>query len=156
MLWPAISSQSLQRSPATEVVPTFESVHKILWCDRSNDTFWAVVSHDANKFVFQHFTKRNLEILLNVDFGHIWECMGQTWTTFVGAIKTLIRNFNWNITCAMPYEYSHHAGHYPPPYPPHCFYWGTPCMDGWSVINNRVFYNLRVFSSSASEGTKHT
>lgn len=91
---PAISSQSLQGSPATEVVLTFESVHKILWCDRSNDTFWAVVSHDPNKFVFQHFTKRNLEILLNVDFGHIWECMGQTWTKFVGAQKTLIRNFN--------------------------------------------------------------
>ena len=92
MLRPAISSQSIQGSPATEVILTFESVHKILWCDRLNDTF---LGHSStNKFVFQHFTKRNLEILLNVDFGHIWECMGQTWTTFVGAIKTLIRNFN--------------------------------------------------------------
>lgn len=118
---------------------------------------WHFLGHSStNKFVFQHFTKRNLEILLNVDFGHIWECMGQTWTTFVGAIKTLIRNFNWNVSCAMPYEDSHHTSHCPPPHTPHCFYWVTLCMDGWSVINNRVFYNLRVFSSSASEGTKHT
>ena len=105
---------------------------------------------------FSAFYKKKVEILLNVDFSHIWECKGETWTTFVGAKKTLIRNFNWNVSCAMPCEDFHHTSHCPPPHPPHCFYWGTLCIDGWSVINNRVFYNLRVFSSSASEGTKHT
>ena len=159
MLWAGISSQSLQGSLASEVVLTFESVHKILCCDHSNDTFWAVVSHDTKNLFFSilQFSKEIWKfcwMLTLTTFGSAWP--GKTWTTFMGAKKTLIRNFNWNITCAMPYEYSHHAGHCPPPYPPHCFYWGTLCIDGWSVINNRVFYNLRVFSSSASEGTKHT
>ena len=119
---------------------------------------WHFLGHSStNKFVFQHFTKRNLEILLNVDFGHIWECMGQTWTRFVGAKKTLIRNFIfWNVSCVMPCEDSHHTSHCPPPHPPSLLLLGYTVY-GWVMsLITEFFYNLRVFSSSASEGTKHT
>ena len=80
------------------VVLTFESVDETLSCDRSNESYWAVLSCDTVfimlykvvltfesvtiqmkalcqyfhmvLFVFQHFTKWNLEILSKFDFGH--------------------------------------------------------------------------------------
>ena len=30
-----------------KVAPTFESVDEILWCDHSNESYWAVLSRDT-------------------------------------------------------------------------------------------------------------
>ena len=39
------------------MVVTFESVDEILWCDHSNKTLFALLSHSTLKFAFQHITK---------------------------------------------------------------------------------------------------
>ena len=36
-----------------KVVLTFESVDEILWCDHSNESYWAVLSSDAVYYAVQ-------------------------------------------------------------------------------------------------------
>ena len=54
-----------------KVVLTFESVDEFLWCDHSNETSFAVLSHGTSCFSVP--CKINLEILSYSDFGHLWE-----------------------------------------------------------------------------------
>ena len=56
-----------------KVVLTSESVDEILCCDHSNETLSAVLSYGTVLFIFQYFTKLNLEFVLNFDFRHPWE-----------------------------------------------------------------------------------
>ena len=51
------------------VVLTFESVDKILWCDRSNETSLTLLLQGTIRFsiFFQYFTKRNFGFFLNFD-----------------------------------------------------------------------------------------
>ena len=53
------------------VVLTFESVNKILWCDHSNKTSSAVLSHGT--ICFSIFYKMKLGFFFNFDFWHSWE-----------------------------------------------------------------------------------
>ena len=53
---------------SSEVSPlTFDSMDKILWCDHSNETSLAYLQ--IVLFVFQHYTRLNLEFWSNFDFG---------------------------------------------------------------------------------------
>ena len=52
------------------VVLTFESVDKILWCDHSNETSSAVLSH--GNICFSIFYKTNLDFIFN--FNHWNSC----------------------------------------------------------------------------------
>ena len=56
------------------VVPTFESVDEILWCDHSNETSLAVLLHGTTCFSIFH--KMKFGIFFKLDFGHSWECKG--------------------------------------------------------------------------------
>ena len=51
-----------------KVVLTSESVHKILWCDHSNETSLPVLLHGA--ICFATFYKNKLAILSKFDFAH--------------------------------------------------------------------------------------
>jgi len=51
-----------------KAVLTFKSVDEILWCDHSNETSSAVLSHGTICFV--GFGKLNLRFFLNFYFGH--------------------------------------------------------------------------------------
>ena len=68
------------------------SVNEIIWCDHSNETSSAVLSHgtlylvcSCNSgstlvvFVFQHSTKWNVEILLNFEHGYFWKQLSRDW-----------------------------------------------------------------------------
>ena len=54
-----------------KVVLTFESVDEILWCDHSNESYWAVLSCGTVYYAIQggsNFKK----IVLNFNFCHLW------------------------------------------------------------------------------------
>ena len=57
---------------SSKVVLTFESIDEILRRDHSNKMkpLWQFF-HEV-LFVFHYFTKRNLEILSDFNFGHFW------------------------------------------------------------------------------------
>ena len=63
---------------ASHVVLNFESADEILWCDHSNETSSAVVSHSAIRYsYYQHFKKVNLEMMSNIfNFCYFWELKG--------------------------------------------------------------------------------
>ena len=68
-----------------KVVLIFESLDKILWCDHSNETWSAVVSHGTICFV--GFEKVKFRIFLKI---LLWPLLG------VKGLNGLL-TFNWNI-----------------------------------------------------------
>ena len=55
---------------SSKVVLTFESIDEILQGDHSNEIKPLLQYFHEVLFAFHYFTKRNLEILLNFNFGH--------------------------------------------------------------------------------------
>ena len=53
-----------------KVVLTFESVDEIQWCDHSNDSSSAVLSHGTVYILV--FYRMKLRFVLNFDFRHSW------------------------------------------------------------------------------------
>ena len=58
------------------MVLNFESVDKILWWDHSNETSSIVLSHGTTVLIIEHFTERNLGLLMNFDFRQSLESKG--------------------------------------------------------------------------------
>ena len=52
-----------------KVILTSESVDEILWCDHSNETSSAVLSHGTIYIYFLY----KMKFVLNFDFKHSWE-----------------------------------------------------------------------------------
>lgn len=55
---------------SSKVILTFESIDEILEGDHSNEIKPLLQYFLEVLFAFHYFTKRNLEILLNFNFGH--------------------------------------------------------------------------------------